>query len=96
VIALAAHPEGTVLTVRAQPGARKNALLGEHAGALKVAVTAPPERGKANEAIVRVLADALGCKASQIELLGGLASRAKRFLVRGLAPEEIKARLAGE
>ena len=43
MIAVTAHAEGSLLPVRAQPGARKTAVLGEQAGALKVAVTAPPE-----------------------------------------------------
>ena len=52
MIALSAHClRGTILPVRAQPGAKKNAVLGERAGALRVAVSAAPERGKANEAI---------------------------------------------
>ncbi|HEV3120444.1 MAG TPA: DUF167 domain-containing protein, partial [Isosphaeraceae bacterium] len=61
--------------------------------ALKVAVTAPPERGKANDAIARVLAETLGCKPAQVELLGGPTSRSKRFLVRGMELEEIRSRL---
>jgi hypothetical protein len=94
VIAVTAHAQGSLLPVRAQPGARKDALRGEHAGALRVAVTAAPERGQANAAIVALLADALKCKAAQITLLSGATSRAKRFLVLGLAPEELRARLA--
>jgi uncharacterized protein (TIGR00251 family) len=86
VIALTADGDGTVLPVKVQPGARKNAVLGAHAGALRVAVTAPPERGKANEAVAKLLAEAFGCKASQVELVAGATARQKRFLVRGLAP----------
>jgi uncharacterized protein YggU (UPF0235/DUF167 family) len=95
VIAVAAHAQGAILPVRAQPGARRNALLGEHAGALRVAVTAAPERGKANAAIAAVLADALACKASQIALLSGETAREKRFLIVGLTPEELLSRIAG-
>lgn len=78
------HAEGCVLPVRAQPGARRNAIVGEHNGALKVAVTAAPEQGKANDAIAAVLAKALNLKSSQIELLSGPASRDKKFLIRGM------------
>ena len=46
MIALEDHAEGFVVPVRAQPGARKTAVLGEQGGALKVAVTAPPEDGR--------------------------------------------------
>jgi len=94
VIALSEHGEGCVLPVRAQPGARKCAILGEQAGALKVAVTAPPEDGRANKALIETLRDALDLKRSQVELLSGKASRDKRFLIRGLTPGELSARLA--
>jgi uncharacterized protein (TIGR00251 family) len=93
MIAITDHPEGCVLPVRAQPGARKTGVLGEQAGALKVAVTAPPEDGRANKALLETLRDALGVKRSQIELLGGQTSRDKRFLIRGLTPPELQSRL---
>src|SRR4051812_31615628 len=85
VIQLTEHAEGVVLPVRAQPGARKTAILGEQAGALKVAVTAPPEDGRANKALLAALREALGLKRSQVELLSGEKSRDKRFLIRGIA-----------
>lgn len=94
MITVQPHGQGSILPVRAQPGARKNALLGEHAGTLRVAVTAAPERGKANAAIVSLLADAVECKSSQIALLSGETARAKRFLVVGLSPEELRARIS--
>jgi uncharacterized protein (TIGR00251 family) len=94
MIALSAHAEGTLVPVRAQPGARKEGVLGERAGALRIAVSASPERGKANAAVGRVLAESLGCKASQVALVSGETSREKRFLVSGLAVEEVRRRLA--
>ena len=84
MIAVKAHAEGAMLAVRAQPGARKNAVLGERAGALMVAVTAPPEDGRANAALVEVLKDWLGMKRSQVELVSGRAVRNKVFLIRGV------------
>ncbi|HMB07595.1 MAG TPA: DUF167 domain-containing protein [Isosphaeraceae bacterium] len=93
MIALTPHGRGTVLPVRAQPGAKRDAILGERAGALRVAVSAPPERGRANDAIQAVLAAALGCKASQVGLLSGASARAKRYLILDLAPDELRARL---
>jgi uncharacterized protein len=95
VIEITAHADGSVLRVRAQPGARKNAIVGEHSGAVRVAVSAAPERGKANAAVARVLADALGCKASSIQLLSGETAREKRFLIVGLAPDALRLRLEG-
>ncbi|MHB1557584.1 MAG: DUF167 domain-containing protein [Isosphaeraceae bacterium] len=93
-IAIAAHPDGSILPVAAQPGARRNAVLGERAGALRVAVTAPPDKGKANAAIQAMLAEALGCKPARIELVSGATSRQKRFLIGGLDPPTLRARLA--
>jgi uncharacterized protein (TIGR00251 family) len=87
------HADGCVLPVRAQPGARRNAIIGEQGGALKVAVTAAPEKGRANDAIILVLADSLGLKRSQVELLGGPASRAKTFLVRNVTAEVLRQKL---
>ena len=94
MIAVTEHAEGLLLPVRAQPGARRNGVQGEQAGALKVAVTAPPQDGRANEALAEVLRAALGLKRSQLELVGGATSRDKRFLVRGLARAELERRLA--
>jgi uncharacterized protein len=93
VIDLTPHAAGTVLPVRAQPGARKNAVLGERAGALRVAVSAAPEKGKANAAIAGVLAEALGCRHSQIDLLSGETSRDKKFLVTDIPADELRSRI---
>src|SRR5262249_35018684 len=92
-IELAPHPEGAILSVHAQPGARRNAILGERAGALRVAVTAPPEKGKANAAIQAFLAESLGCRPSQVRIVSGEASRQKRFLIGGLDPDELRRRI---
>jgi uncharacterized protein (TIGR00251 family) len=81
------------LPVIAQPGARRNAILGERTGALRVAVTAPPDRGKANQAIQELLAEALACRAHQIKLVFGASSRQKRFLIGGVTSEELSNRL---
>ncbi len=91
---LTVHAQGTVLAVHAQPGAKRNAVLGTRAGALRVAVTAPPEKGKANAAIEAVLAESLDCRSSQIALVSGETSRQKRFLVIGVSPDDLRRRLA--
>ncbi len=93
MIELGEHAEGCVLPVRAQPGARRAGVQGEQHGALKVAVTAPPEDGRANQALVEVLREALGLKRSQVELLSGATSRDKRFLLRGVSADEVRRRL---
>jgi uncharacterized protein (TIGR00251 family) len=93
VIELADHPEGVLVPVRAQPGARKNAVLGEQAGALKLAVTAPPEDGRANAALVELLREILGVKRSQIALHSGATGRSKKFLVRDMSKADLTVKL---
>jgi uncharacterized protein YggU (UPF0235/DUF167 family) len=93
MIAILSHKQGAVLPVLAHPGAKRDAILGERAGALRVAVTAAPDRGKANEAIQSLLAERLELKPRQISLISGATSRQKRFLLEGIESQELKARL---
>jgi uncharacterized protein (TIGR00251 family) len=93
MIVLEVHRDGTILPVRAQPGARRNEIRGEQDGALKVSVTQAPEKGKANKALIEVLSKALALKKSQMELLSGETSHQKRFLVRGVSPDELRKRI---
>jgi uncharacterized protein len=93
MIEIAEHADGCILPVRAQPGARRERIVGEQGGALKIAVHAPAQDGRANEAVLEVLREALGLKRSQVELMGGASSRTKRFLIRGLTPLELEVRL---
>ena len=94
MIDLLATGDGVVLPVQAQPGARQNGVMGEHDGRLKVSVTQKPEKGKANKALVEVLARSLGLKKSQVTLLSGETSSHKKFLIAGLAREELANRIA--
>ncbi|MGA2619311.1 MAG: DUF167 domain-containing protein [Thermoguttaceae bacterium] len=91
---LESHKDGTLLAVRAQAGARRNAIAGLHGGMLKISVTQAPEKGKANKAIAELLAERLGVPRRQIELLSGGTSSRKRFLIRGLTPAELQTRIA--
>jgi uncharacterized protein (TIGR00251 family) len=91
VIALEPHPEGVILPIRAQPGSRKSELRGEQDGALKVAVTQVAEKGKANKAIVAFLSKRLGLRKSQLELISGETSSQKKFLVRDVSIDELRA-----
>ncbi len=76
--------EGIIIPVKVQPGAKKNSIVGEWGGKLKLQVTAPPERGKANEAVVRLLASGLGLQKSRVRIVSGESSRDKRVLVEGV------------
>ena len=82
--------EGVLVPVQAQPRARRNAVTGMNAGRLKVAVTEAAEKGKANEAVIEVLAEALGLKKSQLRLARGATATKKEFLVTDTTLEELK------
>ncbi|MBM4406459.1 MAG: DUF167 domain-containing protein [Chloroflexi bacterium] len=73
------------ITIKAQPGARRNEVAGYRGEALLVRVTAPPEGGKANEAIIETLAEALGIAKSSVTLVRGAASRQKVVQIEGIA-----------
>lgn len=94
MIDLQPHQAGVVLPVRALPGAKKNEIRGEQDGALKVSVTAAPEDGKANKAILDLLAKRLKLRKSQLELLSGQTSRQKRVLIGDIELDELQEKLA--
>jgi uncharacterized protein (TIGR00251 family) len=93
MIAVTPHARGAVLPVRARPGAKRDAVLDEHGGALRVAVSAPPEDGKANDAITRLLAEAFGLRRSTIHLIAGKTSRSKMFLFEAMTVAELSSLL---
>jgi uncharacterized protein (TIGR00251 family) len=82
---------GVSLRVRVQPRASKSAIAGERGGALLVRVTAPPVAGEANEAVVRLLARALGVPASGVRIQRGRSSREKHVLIGGATRERVAA-----
>jgi uncharacterized protein (TIGR00251 family) len=83
----------TRLRLRVSPKARKNAIQGLRGDALKLSVTAAPERGRANDAVIALLAEALDLPASSIELVSGAASKDKVVEIP-LSSGEIARRLA--
>ena len=90
------HAEGATVALRVQPKAKRAAILGEQAGALKVAVTAPPEDGKANEAVIELFRSRFKCPRSALEILSGHTNRNKVLLVRGVTAEQLTALLEGQ
>jgi len=73
--------DALVLALRVQPGAKRSEVAGEHGGALKMRLAAPPVDGKANAELRRFLADAFGVPLRNVTLLRGEASRAKQVRV---------------
>ena len=88
MVDLVVDASGVILPVRVHAGARQNGVVGTRGGMLRVAVSAPPEKGKANQAIIAVLSKALGVRKSSITLLSGESSPNKRFLIGGTEAEE--------
>jgi len=74
---------GYKIFLKVQPGASENKIVKEKGGFLKVKVTSPPVKGKANKECLRVLAEWLGVKISQIEIERGKTSRIKKVLIKG-------------
>jgi uncharacterized protein (TIGR00251 family) len=85
--------DGCTLAVRVHPGARKNGVTGIHADAVKIALTAPPVDGKANEALIAFLAEALHLPRARVSLVAGAASRAKMVRITGKSAVEVAATL---
>ncbi|MFO7907979.1 MAG: DUF167 domain-containing protein [Planctomycetota bacterium] len=93
MMVLGEHAEGLLLPVRAQPGARANAIRGLHRGAVKVAVTQVAEKGKANKALTQFLCKKLDLRRSQLTLCAGETTADKQFIVRGIGRDELVARI---
>lgn len=89
-------PRADVVTlrVRVQPRSSREAILGWRDDALRLAVTAPPVEGEANEAVRRLLARALGVAPSAVSLVHGQRGRDKVVRVEGMTGEELRSRLA--
>jgi hypothetical protein len=83
--------QGTTITfaVRVVPRASRNAVAGEHDGALRVRLAAPPVEGAANEELKRFLARTLGVAPRAVEIVSGHTSRLKTIRVAGLDPARL-------
>ncbi len=91
MITLSRQGDGAVcFAVKVVPRANKSEIAGFEGDAVKVRVKAPPVEGKANEALVKFLADALDVAKSQVEIVSGHASRRKVVRIRGVSPDRIE------
>ena len=83
---------GAAFTVRVVPKASKTEIAGlMDDGALKIRLTAPAVDGKANDALIKFLAEVLDCKRDQIEIVAGHTSRGKLISVIGVSPDKVDA-----
>jgi uncharacterized protein (TIGR00251 family) len=87
-------PEGTLLSVRVQPRGRRDEIVGWQGSTLRVRVTAPPVDGRANDAVIGVLAAAFGVPRASVGLVSGATSQNKRFRVARHSLDDLRAILA--
>ena len=92
-VRVVAAADGVRLQLRVKPGGRSNRLVGPHDGALKLEVQAAPDRGRANDAVIRLLAGVLGVGRADVEVTAGAASRDKVVSVSGLSAVDVARRL---
>jgi uncharacterized protein (TIGR00251 family) len=85
--------DGCILNARIHPGGRRNAVTGIHAEALKISLTTPPVDGRANEALISFVAEALRLPKARVTLLTGVTSRSKTLQITGKSAAEVQAAL---
>jgi len=89
-------PLGAVFHVKVQPRGRKNAVTGEVGDALKLALTAPPVEGRANDACIAFLAELLNVPRSSVTIAAGHSSRNKVIRVAGITAAQVQAVLGSQ
>ena len=85
---------GVTFAVKVHPRAKKNAITGEVGDALKIALTAPPVEGRANEAVIEFLAEVLRVPRASVSIAAGRSSRNKVIRVSGVTAEQVRERLS--
>ncbi|MFI5102477.1 MAG: DUF167 domain-containing protein [Terriglobales bacterium] len=93
MVAINNSSAGATFAVKVHPRTKKNALTGEVGDALKLALTAPPVDGKANQACIDFFAKLLKVPRSSVTIAAGQTSRNKVIHVAGLSAEEVRKRL---
>jgi len=88
-----ARPDGVEFTIKVVPGASRTKVAGVWGTALKLAVAAPPEGGKANVAVAELLAKTLGVKKGAVAIMSGHTQPVKRVAVAGITLEHARAAL---
>jgi uncharacterized protein (TIGR00251 family) len=86
-------PGGVTLKLKVKPRAKRSGITGVRGGALVVSVTAPPEKGKANKAVIDVLAEAFNVPKGAIEIVAGETRPEKIVRLRGITARQVLERL---
>jgi len=82
------------LHIKVVPGSSRSRFAGRLGDAIKIQISAPPERGKANAAVIKLIADTLGLGANQIEIVKGHSQPRKTLQISGIEQDELDRRLA--
>ncbi|TWT40360.1 hypothetical protein RAS1_40680 [Phycisphaerae bacterium RAS1] len=90
---LTESPAGVEFQIKVVPGASRDRVAGVLGTALKIAVSAPPEAGKANAAIIELLAARLAVRRKDVEIVSGHTQARKRIRVAGVSAVEVRQRL---
>jgi uncharacterized protein len=85
--------DGVLIDIVVQPGAKKSVIVGAHGNRLKVSVNQPPDKGRANDAVIALLAETLDVAKSSLTITQGQTSRQKTVCVQGLDAATITVRL---
>ena len=93
MIAIHNTPAGATLQVKVHPRARKNAITGVVGDAIKIALTAPPVEGRANEACVKFLSEFLNVPRSSVTIAAGESSRQKLIRIAGMTAAQVEEKL---
>ena len=93
MVAIKNSPSGITFAVKVHPRAKKNAITGEVGDELKLALTAPPVDGKANEACIEFFAKLLKVPRSSVTIAAGQTSRNKVIRVAGLTAQQVRDRI---
>lgn len=88
-----ARSAGVEIAIRVQPGARRTELAGRHGDEIKIRVAAPPVEGRANDALIKFIADRIDVPPSRVHIVAGETSRSKRVLVEGVRSDAVRGAL---
>jgi len=83
-------PASATVDIWVQPGASRQRIVGLHGDAVKIAVAAPPEKGAANRALEKLLAEEFGIAAAAVAVIAGGGSRRKRVSLEGVSPDRVR------
>ena len=95
MIAIRETSAGVSFSVKVQPRARKNGITGTVGDALKLALTAPPVEGRANQAVIEFFADIFQIPRSSVTIASGESSRLKVIRITGISAGQVRQCLAG-